>query len=282
MTTPLLLVDNVFDTFGLYPTGAIDAITEASGREAYRAADYRRDRTWWQPTSDGGGSATWLRTDIGSGLTRGVDYLFIDRGHNLWGRTFSLQGGDTGSTWPSSQAFTAPASGTVGGDPTWPSLAVTEEGALYSIRSTTFATRRWWRITPNFVSTFIPVIPGIMAGLKTQLLGYSATYDEDAAERTQSDQTSRAGYRGSAMTYSWRMCELDLRLIGATEYDTTIRELRRLLFERNQPWVLFMDYAAYPERGWMYQLDGTGWGMPKTRVYRGGRIRGRELGSVLP
>lgn len=282
MTTPLILVDNVFDTIGLYPGGTIDAVTQAIGRDAFRVADYRRDRTWWQPTSDGGGADTWVRVDLGAGVTRGVDFLYVDRGHNLWGKTIAIDGGDTGTAWATTNPFTVPAQGTVGGDPTWPSLAVTEEGALYTLRSSAISTRRWWRFRVVYSAGFTPIVPGVIAGLKTQLLGYSATYDEDAGERTQSDQTSRAGYRGAAMTYSWRTCELDLRLIGATEYDTIMRDLRRLLFERNQPWVLFMNYVDYAARGWMYQFDGAGWGMPKTRVYRGGRIRGRELGAVLP
>jgi hypothetical protein len=53
---PLLLVDNVFDTIGLYPGAVIDATSEAVGHEAFRAADYRRDRTYWQAATDGGGT----------------------------------------------------------------------------------------------------------------------------------------------------------------------------------------------------------------------------------
>lgn len=280
--TPLLLVDNVFDAANLYPNATVDAISEAAGREAFRVADYRRDRTWWQPTSDHSATGGWVRTDLGAGATRAVDYLFIDRGHNLWGKTINLEGGDDGAAWPTAQAFTVPASGTVGGDPTWPNIAVTEEGALYSVKAVALTARRWWRFRPSYVAAFVPIVTGVMAGLKTQLLGYSTTFDEDAGERTQTNDTSRAGYRGAQVTYSWRMCELGLTYIGATEYDSTIRTWRRQIFERNQPWVLLMDYGTKPERGWMYQYEGATWGMAKSRVYRGGRIRGREVGPVLP
>jgi hypothetical protein len=37
-----------------------------------------------------------------------------------------------------------------------------------------------------------------------------------------------------------------------------------------------MDYGTHPERAWMYTYDGTSWGMPKSRVYRSGRLVGRE------
>lgn len=282
-TTPLLLVDNVFDVWNQYVTGTLDAISNVAGRDPAYAIDYRRDRTWWQPTTDGGGApGTWLRVDLGAGITRGVDSLFVDRGHNLWGKTINLEGGDDGAAWPSTQAFTVPAQGTVGGDPTWPNISVTEEGALYSLRATTFSTRRWWRFRPNYTAAFIPTVTGIIAGLKSQLLGYSTIFDDDAGERTPPGDTSTAGYRGSTPTYSWRTCELGLKYIGATEYDSTIRNLRKLLFERNQPFVLFMDYVANPERGWLFQYDGTTWGLPKSRVYREGRLRGREVGAVLP
>lgn len=280
--TPLLLVDNVFDNVGLYPTAVLDASSEAIGREVSRIADYRRDRTWWQPTSDHDPDGGWARVDLGAGATRGVDFLFIDRGHNLWGKTVNLEGGDDGAAWPDAQAFVVPAAGTVGGDPTWPSIAVTEEGALYSIRATTFATRRWWQFRVDHVAAFIPIVTGVLAGLKTQLLSFSNVFDEDAGERTQGGETSRAGYRAAAMTYSWRTVELALRLIGATEYDSMIRDLRRLLFAANQPAVVFMDYETHPARGWMYQYDGGAWSMPKSRVYRDGRIRLRELGAALP
>lgn len=280
--TPLLLLDNVFDTIALYTAATLDAASESTGREAFRVADYRRDRTWWQPTSDHNPNGGYVRVDLGAGVTRGVDFLWIDRGHNLWGKTITLEGGDDGAAWPSAQAFTVPASGTVGGDPTWPSMAVTEEGALYSLRATTFSTRRWWRLRINYVAAFIPIVTGVMAGLKTQLLGYSATYDEDAGERTQATETSRAGYRGAALTYSWRTVDLDLKLIGSAEYDATMRTFRRLLFEHDQPAAVFLDYGTYPARGWLYQYDGTQWAMPKQRVHRGGRIRLRELGAALP
>lgn len=280
-TTPLVLADNVFDTYNLYTAATMDAISFVAGRDPFHIADYRRDRSWWQPTTDGGGTNPWVRVDLGAGITRAADFLFIDRGHNLWGRSVNLQGGDDGAAWPTSFTRTVPALGTVGGDPTTATMAVTEEGALYSL-ITAGTPRRWWRITTTYSAAFIPILTGVMAGLRNQLLGYSTIFDEDASERTPPGDTSAAGYRGSNLLYSWRTCELGLKYIGATEYDTTIRTLRRLLFEKNQPFALFMDYLTNPERGWLFQYDGTTWGLPKTRVYREGRLRGREVGAALP
>jgi hypothetical protein len=276
--TPLLLVDNVFDTIGLYPGATIDAITESAGHEAFRVADYRRDRSYWQPSSDGAGNPTWVRTHLTA--ARGVDFVALDRGHNLAGKSVFLEGSADGVTWSISQQLDVPASGVVGGNPAAPAMAQTEEGVAWTLTAS-LAARAWWRLRIPYTAAFVPIVTGVMAGLKTQLLGYSDVFDDDAGGRTQSNVTSTAGYRASETTYNWRTVELALRLIGATEYDTTMRTLRALLFAKNQPAMVLMDYGTYPERGWLYQYDGTDWGMAKQRVFRSGRIRMRELGARL-
>jgi hypothetical protein len=279
--TPLLLIDNAFDVVSLYPNAVLTADNETSGHEGYRAIDYRRDRSFYLASADANPNGNSIAVDLGSGNSRGHDFLFIDRGHNLWGQTITLEGGTDGVTWPTSQAFTVPAQGTVGGDPTWPNLSVTEEGALYSIKTGLLTARRRWRLRVNYVAAFLPQITGLMLGQKTQLLGFSSIYDEDAGGRTEAADASAAGYRGAASTYSWRTAEIGLRYIGAAEYDTTMRALRQQLFKLNQPCVLFMDYGTYPERGWMFRYDGSAWGMAKSKAYRDGRIRLRELGASL-
>lgn len=276
--TPLLLVDNLFDSVMAYPGATVDAISEVAGRESFRVADYRRDRSWWQPTSDGGGSDTWVRVHLLA--ARAVDFVFLDRGHNLAGKTVFLEGGADGIAWPTSVQLNVPASGVVGGTPASPAMAGTEEGASWTIVPAT-ATRLWWRLRVPYASGFVPQITGLIVGLKTQLLGFARIFDEDAGERTQATQVSTAGYRANDTTYAWRTAELSVGMIGATEYDSTFRTLRAQLFERNQPTVLFMDYGTYPERGWMFQYEGTRWGMPKSRVYRDNVIPLREVGQRI-
>jgi hypothetical protein len=276
--TPLLLVDNVFDTVNQYPTGVVTATNERPGHEAFRVADYRRERTSWQSSTTG--SYTGVAVDLGVGVARTIDYVYIDRGHNAWGRTINLWGSATGvAPWTNNfLSRVAPAAGTLGGDPTtgW---CVTEEGAIWTLFSASPAFRGFYAEASGTAAAL--VLTGLQAGMRTQLLGYSSTFDEDAGERTQVSATSTAGYRGADKTYSWRTIELALAYIGATEYDASIRAVRELLFKRNQPWVCAMDYGTRPERAWMYQYDGATWGMPKKRAYREGRIRGREVGASL-
>lgn len=268
---PLLLVDNVFDTLTLYPGATIDATSEAVGHEAFRIADYRRDRTYWQAADDGGATDHRLRVQLPAAVS--ISSIYLDRGHNLAGKSIFVEGGADGATWGSVRQFDVPS--TVGGTPAQPAMCQTEEGAAWSLVDPT-PTRLWWSIRIPHSSGFVPVITGVILGLRTQLLGYSKTFDEDAGGRTQSAQQSTAGYRANDPTYAWRTIALDLDLIGATEYDATIRATRDRLFAKNQPWVCVMDSDTHPERAWMYTLDATSWSMPKTRVYRGGTIAGRE------
>lgn len=282
--TPLLMVDNVFDRINQYPGGAISARSEVAGHEAYRVGTYRRDRQWYQAANDDQAEGFhMIERDLGAGNTATVNSLYIDRGHNLWGSVVAVRGGSVaGADNYGVPDLTVPALGTIGGDPTSTTMCVTEEGALWSLIPTTDA-RQFWRLYIPVATGFLPVVPTIIMGMAHQLTGYSATFDEDAGGRKQAGGTaeSDAGYRASGRTYSWRTLDLDLKYIGAAEYDGTIRTLRRLIFERAVPYVAVQDYGTNPERAWMYQYDGDSWSFGKSRVYRSGRIRSRELAPRL-
>jgi hypothetical protein len=269
---PLLLVDNVFDAINLYPGAVITTSSEAVGHEGFRVADYRRDRTWWQAISDGHGSGDqWVGVALSASVS--VDAILLDRGHNLAGKTLHIEVSATGAVWNTAATLNVPSS--VGGGVTAPSMCQTEEGAAWSLLPT-LGPSAWWRVSTPQIDGFVPLITGIILGARAQLLGYSNTFDEDAGGRTQPSQQSTAGYRANDRTYSWRTVTLGLESIGATVYDAQMRTLRAQLFDLNQPFVCAMDYGTHPERAWMYTLDGTTWGMPKSRVYRSGRIVGRE------
>jgi hypothetical protein len=153
--TPLLLVDNLFDAVGCYPGATLDASSEVIGREAFRAVDYERDRSQWEPASDGGGSDLWIRVHLT--VTRAVDYAFLDRGHNLAGKTIYLEGSDDGASWPTSVALTVPSA--IGGTPASPAMTGTEEGAAWTIVPATTA-RAWWRFRFPYASGFVPHVTG--------------------------------------------------------------------------------------------------------------------------
>jgi hypothetical protein len=276
--TPLLLYDNVFDTVQQYPTGVVAADDFRTGSEPWRLASYRRERSSWTPTV--AAANHWVKVDLGATVTRDPDSLFLDRGHNLWGKTVSLQWSADGVTaFTTLRTFVLPAVGTLSGDPTTVTGAVTEEGAWWAIFAASGTPRRGWRLL--VVDNMLPVVTGIIAGVRHQLDGYSRTFDEDAGERTENTATSQAGYRASDTTYSWRTCDLDLAYIGSTVYDAAIRVARDKLFKRAQPVVIAMDYGTRAERAWMYQYDGRAWTFAKKRSYREGRMRFREVGASL-
>jgi hypothetical protein len=274
---PLLLVDNVFDTVTQYPFATLSASSERTGHEAFRVADYRRERTSWQTT--GAAAGHYVASDLGVGASHAADFLWIDRGHNLWGKTVQITGDNGSGGGSNGFSSVVPAAGTLGGDPA-AGFAVTEEGALYTLHpGLQFgAKRRWIFIVQESMS---PIVPGIMLGLRSQLLTFSTTFDEDARDRTQDSATSRAGYKATDTTYAWRTCEIGLATIGAEQYDAQIRALSVLLFDRNQPCVIAMDHGTYPERAWLFQYDGPSWHLPKTRVYRSGRMLFREVGPSV-
>lgn len=274
--TPVLFIDNFCDTVQQYTAGVLTPSSARVGYEADRVADYRRERTSWQGTA---ATAHTFTVDLGVGVAKPADVMFFDRGHDLNGTTITLAYSDDGSAFTTVFSGVMPVAGTLGGDPTT-GFCITEEGAAYRFFTLTGA-HRYWRITLAQGSTFIPVVPGIIVGAKLQLSSFSATFDEDKGERTQQSDTSKAGYRGTDTTYAWRQLDLDLRYINATEYDNSIRAARELLFKRNVPAVIVMDYGTHPERAWMYQYDGTSWAMPKSRVYRAGQFHFREVGASL-
>ena len=269
---PLILVDNVFDVTNQYVTGVLSSSGDAPNRSVRNIANYRRDRDYWQAATNA--ADRYVRVDLGAGNTRAVDFVFIDRGHNLWNLNVAVEASDDNfASTPNSSAAVVPAQGTVGGDPTlgW---CVTEEGALYRLFNA-FTARRYHQL--RVVSAAQPILTGAIVGARTQLAGFSRKRDEDAGGRTERSQESDAGYVATDRVYDHRTCALDLKVIGAAEYDAKIRALRALLFARNQPFVHAIDHGTNPERTWMFQYFGRNWSFGMERIHRGGSIQAREL-----
>lgn len=234
----------------------------------------------------------WIQTSLATVNNVRPDFIWLDRGHNLWGALVVVDGlQDADDSWtnfterglPARQIPALDANGNYvpGGDPTtgW---CVTEEGACYALYPAPAVTSTAFRVRFLVSSTsYIPVVPGIMLGRRHQLLNYSTTLDEDAGERTERFEDSDAGYRAFGKMFDGRTVEIGFKYTGLVEYDSTIRDLRRLLFKKNQPFVAAMEYGTYPARAWLYQYSGRTWSMPKSRVYREGRIVGREVGPKV-
>lgn len=275
---PLILVDNIFDRINLYPLASLSWSAAVVGREGNYVADYRRERTYYQAAAAAVNQGVTVDVTSASGL-QVCDSCWIDRGHNLWGKSVRIEGSNDGITWPDGATFIVPAIGTVGGDPTagW---CVTEEGALYVLLAAgSLGSHYVWRV--KVTDSWAPILTGIILGKRSQLLNFSSVRDEDAGGRTERTTESDAGYLAVERTYAYRTCQLSLDLIGAVEYDTTIRSLRATLFERNQPAVIVMNYGDKPERAWLMQYQGKSWSSPMTRVHRKWTGTFREVGAVI-
>lgn len=274
--TPLILVDNVFDVINQYVNGVLSSSGDATNRSVRYIADYRRELDYWQAATSA--ADRYVRVDLGAGNTRAVDFVWIDRGHNLWSLNVAVEASDDNfGTTPNTSAAVVPAAGTVGGDPAtgW---CVTEEGAIYRL-FTAFTARRYHQV--RVVSVAQPILTGVIVGARTQLAGYSRKRDEDAGGRTERSQESDAGYLSTDRVYDHRTCTLDLKLIGAATYDAKLRALRTLLFARNQPFIHAIDYGTNPERTWLFQYTGRSWSFPMERIHRSGTITARELYPLI-
>jgi hypothetical protein len=236
------------------------------------------------------GGGQWVQIDLGVGNSRAPDFLFVDRGHNLFGGVVALAGSDDAIYWPTDSivARTVPAQGTTSGDPTLavnPSSApcVTEDSSAPSFYSlfTALPARRIWRFYAMPVRPSAPAVPGVIAGVRHQLAYFSSTFDPDAGQRQEPTERSRTGWKATDTVYAYRRLELGLELIDSTYYDSIVRDLRRLLFAKNQPVVVAMDYGSYPERAWCYQYEGAAWNAPLEKALRKAKITLVELGAAL-
>jgi hypothetical protein len=258
---PLIMVDNKFDRINLYPLAVLTSSTALAGREVQYLADYRRERSYYQAAA--AAANQFVQSDLGAGNTGSFDFIWIDRGHNLWSTSLQAYAG------ANNVALTVPAVGTVGGDPTSSVMCVTEEGALYSLVAAPAVAQT---IGLRVVTSLQPIITGLIMGLRVQLsspAGWSSVRDEDAGERSERmDASLVPGYEGYDRTYSARSVELRLAQIGATEYDSMIRGLRRTLFEVNQPAVIVMNYGTNPDRAWLYKYRGKNWSSPMQKAPR--------------
>lgn len=277
---PLLMVTSYLDRVRQYPAAVVTASSAANGRDPWRVTDGRRESTWWEPTSDGGGSDNYLRVDLGAAGSGSADYAWLDRGHNLWGRTVAVESGATGSAWPDSTARAVPAldgSGNYvpGGNPesAW---AVTEEGAAYTLFTAT-AARRWHQFRIPYVAGFVPRVTGLMVGARHQL-GYSRISDRDASDRSVASERSTAGWGASDTPYAWRVLELDLPLINRADYDGYMRLLKRMLFDLGLPAVGVPNYGDYPAEGIFAKYEGTQFRAPTQHVLRSTRFVLTEYG----
>jgi hypothetical protein len=272
------LVDNVFDRINLYPGAALTSSATRPGTSVFYAADYRRERTFWQSAA----SATFNLISTVPPVSTSVDSIWLDRGHNLWGKTIRVESSSLdGSTIYGAVHLAVPALvGDVyvpGGDPST-GMCVTEEGAVYSLFASMPASPRH---SVYCVDNWQPMITGVILGRRYQLDSYPIKLDEDAGGVQYVSRTSDAGWEASDRAYPFATLELALETIGDTEYNTKLRILRRLLVNRREPAAICMNWGTHPERMRLYQSNMKSYAFGTQRVHRKGTFTFRECGPRI-
>jgi hypothetical protein len=260
---PLLLYDNVFNRIRQYPGAVLAASSSAAGTDVRYLTRFARGKQYWQAAA--AAANNYVQSDLGAGTTRAVDALFIDRGHNLWGKTVQVYADDGAGGSILTTNLTVPATATLdrwgrytnAGDPTTAVMCVTEEGALYSLFAA-FAARRRFRIA--VVESWQPILFGVILGGRTQLPNFSAKLDEDAGTITgERSEVSDAGRVATSTPYQHRELELVYKRLGVTTYDTQARDLREAVWARRAPTFIAPNYGRSSARAWLYRCSTPRW-----------------------
>lgn len=160
MPSHLYLVHNLYNE-RQDRTRSVTADETANGYDAWHVGDGRRKLgDSWKPTT--ANAVHWVRVDAGAAVA--CDTLAIDRGHNLAGRTVSLQtSADLAFSSPTT-VFTVTFPSSAAGNTSIDAAngAYTEEGAW--IKRFTEASARYWRVHVAAASSYVPEIVGLWLG----------------------------------------------------------------------------------------------------------------------
>ena len=156
---PSMLVENFFNVIQ-NPTHTVTAEEEATGKEAFRVGDGRREvADHWAATT--ANSSTWIKVDCGS--AKAANAIFLDRGHNLDGKVATLARSPDNSVWTTVAAMTLPGTAGDGGDFDASNGIKTDEGAL--AKRFTSETFQYWRLTIAAMGAgLVPNIVGLWLG----------------------------------------------------------------------------------------------------------------------
>lgn len=210
---PVILVENHPDR-GYYPGHNLVASSEAPGFPVQRLTDGRRDETRCRANA---ANVEWLVT-WDCAVVRLASALFLERGHNLGGKAWLLEGSsDNFATTPETVVNMAAhptvpggrleeALGAVALDGSW--------GILYAPKAF-----RWWRIRVPAVSAYTPELTGIHSGRHFQLLkSVPMPYADYDSARFTTELESVAGRIGRSRTYRRRQGSLVIRAGSEAEY----------------------------------------------------------------
>lgn len=232
---PVLCVDNYFDD--LLNTGhTVSANTEASGFEVWHVANGRRSADdYWAPTT--ANTDAWVKVDCGA--AKSADFIAIDRGHNLEGRTVALQTSSDDVTWTSVFSVTFPSSDAADTAISAAAGAYTEEGAW--VKTFTSTSARYWRLHITAAASYTPRVVGLWLAEAWQAGSQQypdRPFDEDATVGAWQATGNDQGWSAASSSAAPRQGDLSIRLDSFSEYDDTVRDFLALYRQGRVAWIV--------------------------------------------
>jgi hypothetical protein len=235
MGLPLFAVENVFNT-RMFPLHTIDANEEASGFQfAHVNSGRRSGLTFWTTTT--ANNAAWGRSIFDR--VRWVDYLALDRGHNLGGVTLTLKltldATDFTGTFES-LSFTIPSLSSPGSVDD-PNGVTTEEGAWF-VR---FPGRAAIAIRPDIPALgagIKPVVPGLYSGSTLTPAHFDTPFEDEGDELKVVEHETDAGWVGRGRATPRRSGVIRCQLLDEHSYDTTRLHLQGYFGAGHLMWLV--------------------------------------------
>ena len=195
---PIFAFDNFLDSVYANPGIALGSI-DGTSEQIFSLASGRRTRnpTPWQP-----GNTADRKITVDLGTSKKLNFIWLDRGHNVAGETFRGQHSTTlGGAY--TDLFSAIV-GTDGKD--------LDDGSWFYLFEGTEQDKQFWRLNLNNAGLVTVNIPGLWFGVATELSSYLDTVDEEASRiHRPSVQVSDRGVRSSGAA-SRRIREFDVSI----------------------------------------------------------------------
>ena len=206
-TKARVLAENLFSKTQ-FPDHTIVGNEEPTGNEAFRIANGRRatDDFWTSNTANADANVK-----VTCDRVRGADMAFLDRGHNLDGETFKIEGSDDDFTTIDtavditlpSQSSTLPLDNATG--------VKTEAGAWVMLFP--FRAHKYWRAFVSAMGAGLkPQIVGLSLGLSWEFPWIDLPYGDNVTQLVVSEVESDAGWLGRSWPNTKRVQTARLKL----------------------------------------------------------------------
>ena len=251
---------------GQFPDHVISAEEEPAGYEAWRVGDGRRSRT--PPdyaTASTANSAWWLRSVFDR--QRAFNFIAIDRGHNLAGKTFELHvtsdATDFSGTYETIMDITMPSVMVPNAHIDNGSGVRTEEGAW--LKRFPLRVGSAVELAIDAMGTgLVPEVVGLWVGLAVELRA-RWPWDDDGSELVSVRMESESGWIGRGRRTRRRRGEIVTRLQTFEQYDELIRYPIASLFADGVPMWIVPDIAQ-TEKAVLALHAGDTFTMPETET----------------